>query len=101
MSLTVCTLSNLWSCSTQVFSHDKLKSVLDGLSVHLVEASPALSSVQYHTLTGHTDHTPTDSQPVASDDNLPANPYKTCQLEDHGGVEVSWWRKLEDVPKGW
>ncbi len=77
-----------------MFSHKRLKSILNGLTIHLVEASPALSSIQQQTLTESRASThPPNNAP-------PSSPYQSCRLEAHSGVEVHWYKKLEDVPKG-
>ncbi|XP_064402936.1 protein arginine methyltransferase NDUFAF7, mitochondrial-like [Halichondria panicea] len=78
----------------RVFSHERLKSILNGLTIHLVEASLALSSIQQQTLTESPASTPPPN------DAPPSNPYQSCRLEAHGGVEVHWYKKLEDVPRG-
>ncbi len=82
------------SLQLQVFSHERLKSILNGLTIHLVEASPALSSIQQQTLTESPASTPPPN------DAPPSSPYQSCRLEAHGGVEVHWYKKLEDVPRG-
>lgn len=76
-------------CFLQVFS--QLQSVLSGASVslHLVEVSPALSRLQAQNLTGHR------SQEADSEDE-PV--YR--RGETSAGLPVSWYRRLEDVPKG-
>ncbi|XP_078131257.1 protein arginine methyltransferase NDUFAF7, mitochondrial isoform X2 [Sander vitreus] len=73
----------------EVFS--QLRSVLDGASVslHLVEVSPALSRLQAQSLTG------SRSQEAHAEDE-PA--YR--RGETAGGLPVSWYRRLEDVPTG-
>lgn len=75
--------------SLQVFS--QLRSVLGGASVslHLVEVSPALSRLQAQSLTG------SRSQEAHAEDE-PA--YR--RGETTGGLPVSWYRRLEDVPTG-
>ncbi|XP_056437758.1 protein arginine methyltransferase NDUFAF7, mitochondrial [Gadus chalcogrammus] len=59
------------------------------VSVHLVEVSPRLSQVQAGLLTGE------QSRPAASEDQA---------VYRHGatpaGVPVSWYRHLDDVPRG-
>ncbi len=77
-----------------MFSHERLKSILNGLTIHLVEASLALSSIQQQTLTESPASTPPPN------DAPPSSPYQSCRLEAHGGVEVHWYKKLEDVPRG-
>uniref|UniRef100_A0A8C9ZAV3 Protein arginine methyltransferase NDUFAF7 n=1 Tax=Sander lucioperca TaxID=283035 RepID=A0A8C9ZAV3_SANLU len=73
----------------RVFS--QLRSVLGGASVslHLVEVSPALSRLQAQSLTG------SRSQEAHAEDE-PA--YR--RGETTGGLPVSWYRRLEDVPTG-
>ncbi|XP_061901008.1 protein arginine methyltransferase NDUFAF7, mitochondrial-like [Entelurus aequoreus] len=69
----------------------QLQSVLGGASVslHLVEVSPALSRLQAQSLTG------TRSQEADSEDDPVYRQGRT-----DGGVQVSWYRCLEDVPRG-
>jgi NADH dehydrogenase [ubiquinone] 1 alpha subcomplex assembly factor 7 len=68
--------------------------ILESLSVHLVEASPALSRVQEATLTGvNKEQTSSDKKAIFVE-----SPYKTCTLDS--GVSVSWYQRLEDVPTG-
>lgn len=73
----------------QVFS--QLGSVLGQVSVslHLVEVSPALSRLQAQKLTG------TQNQEADSEDE-PV--YRRGRTGD--GLQVSWYRRLEDVPPG-
>ncbi|KAJ8393012.1 hypothetical protein AAFF_G00069160 [Aldrovandia affinis] len=59
------------------------------LSVHLVEVSPRLSEVQARTLTGER------SQASSSEDEPVYRRGSTST-----GLPVSWYRRLEDVPKG-
>jgi len=71
-----------------------LKVPVDGLSVRLVELSPALCDIQEQTLTGTT-------HAVQPSLNLPPEhegPYKSCELPS--GASVSWYRELNEVPKG-
>lgn len=78
-----------WFSSPQVFS--QLQSVVGGasVSVHLVEVSPVLSRFQAETLTGNR------SEEASSEDDLV---YRSGETD--GGVSVSWYRRLEDVPAG-
>jgi hypothetical protein len=69
-----------------VFRHERLKSILQGLSVHLVEASHSLSAIQEQTLSAIPSHTPSGS-----------THYKTGQVD---GVDISWYQHLEGVPQG-
>lgn len=73
----------------QVFG--QLRSVLGGASVslHLVEVSPALSQIQAQNLTGN------QSQEADSEDD-PV--YR--RGETSAGLQVSWYRRLDDVPAG-
>ncbi|TDH00776.1 hypothetical protein EPR50_G00191800 [Perca flavescens] len=74
----------------RVFS--QLRSVLGGASVslHLVEVSPALSRLQAQSLTG------SHSQEAHAGEAEPV--YR--RGETAGGLPVSWYRRLEDVPAG-
>ena len=85
-----------------MFSHERLKSILEGLTLHLVEASPALSAIQHHTLQELKDkHTPPLGPTSLTGDEVPSSiPYKTCILDNHSGVEASWYQRLEEVPQG-
>ncbi|XP_041951365.1 protein arginine methyltransferase NDUFAF7, mitochondrial [Alosa sapidissima] len=73
----------------RVFS--QLKTVLSGaaISVHLVEVSPKLSQVQAQCLTG-------DQSQVSASENEPA--YRTGTTST--GLPISWYRRVDDVPKG-
>ena len=73
----------------KVFQMEKLRSILEGLSLHLVEASPALADIQEKSLQA----TPTSHTP---DDDMP---YK-CSVIESVGVSVSWYQQLKDVPQG-
>ncbi|KAI3364610.1 hypothetical protein L3Q82_011390 [Scortum barcoo] len=73
----------------RVFS--QLQSVVGGASVslHLVEVSPALSSLQAQNLTGNQNReADTEDEPV----------YR--RGETAAGLPVSWYRRLDDVPAG-
>ncbi|XP_028252342.1 protein arginine methyltransferase NDUFAF7, mitochondrial [Parambassis ranga] len=59
------------------------------VSLHLVEVSPALSLLQAQSLTG------SQSQPADSEDEPVYRRGETA-----AGLPVSWYRCLEDVPKG-
>ena len=73
----------------QVFRHEKLQSITQELSLHLVEASHALSSIQQHTL---------QATPIPPPDHThTVSPYKTGCVED---IPVSWYAQLKDVPQG-
>nr|XP_057938022.1 protein arginine methyltransferase NDUFAF7, mitochondrial [Doryrhamphus excisus]XP_057938103.1 protein arginine methyltransferase NDUFAF7, mitochondrial [Doryrhamphus excisus]XP_057938199.1 protein arginine methyltransferase NDUFAF7, mitochondrial [Doryrhamphus excisus] len=69
----------------------QLQSVLNGASVslHLVEVSPALSRLQAQSLTG------TSSHEAAGEDEPVYRHGRTA-----GGLQVFWYRRLEDVPRG-
>lgn len=69
----------------------QLRSVLGGasVSVHLVEVSPTLSEVQAEALTG------SDSQLIDSGEE---RVYRLGNTAD--GLQVSWYRRIEDVPTG-
>lgn len=73
----------------RVFS--QLKTVLSGtaISVHLVEVSPKLSQVQAQCLTG-------DQSQVSASENEPAYRMGTTST----GLPISWYRRIDDVPKG-
>ncbi|XP_029318457.1 protein arginine methyltransferase NDUFAF7, mitochondrial [Cottoperca gobio] len=73
----------------RVFS--QLQSVLGeaSVSLHLVEVSPALSRLQAQNLTG------SRSQEADAEDELVYRRGETA-----AGMPVSWYRRLEDVPKG-
>ncbi|CAL9691898.1 unnamed protein product [Knipowitschia caucasica] len=68
----------------------QLSSVLHGasVSVHLVEVSPVLSALQAQLLTGSESHVTTEEGPVYRRGNTPV------------GLPVSWYRQVQDVPKG-
>lgn len=69
----------------QVFRHKQLRAITRGLSLHLVEASPALGSIQQLTLQA----TPTNHTHGGS--------YKTAHVDD---IPVHWYQQLKDVPPG-
>ncbi|KAK3541931.1 hypothetical protein QTP86_008175 [Hemibagrus guttatus] len=73
----------------KVFS--QLQSVLCGasVSVHLVEVSPKLSEVQVLCLVGEA------TQVCVSDENS-----VYCTGNTHTGVPVSWYRMIDDIPRG-
>lgn len=102
----------------QVFKHQKLRSILQGLSVHLVEASLSLSAIQERTLLTASSHAPSETAasnyapvqtPSDGSSHTPIQPavsnhtpsghahYKTSQVD---GVEVFWYQQLTDVPQG-
>ncbi|XP_072307585.1 protein arginine methyltransferase NDUFAF7, mitochondrial [Eucyclogobius newberryi] len=70
----------------------QLRSVLReaSVSVHLVEVSPVLSALQAQALTG------SDSHVTAEDGEGPV--YRRGNTPD--GLQVSWYRQVQDVPKG-
>ncbi|XP_060722254.1 protein arginine methyltransferase NDUFAF7, mitochondrial [Tachysurus vachellii] len=80
---------SLTSDILRVFS--QLQSVLCGVSVsvHLVEVSPKLSEVQAHSLVGGT------TQVCVSEEE---SVYRTGTT--HTGVPVSWYRRTDDIPRG-
>ena len=104
----------------QVFSHKNLSSILtNGLSLHLVEASTALSTIQERTLQGPSHGFGENHRRQAqiyyvvlitgADVNLPttavdtlssAIPYRTCTLNSHHSMQASWYQRLQDVPRG-
>lgn len=59
------------------------------ISVHLVEVSPKLSQVQAQCLTG-------DQSQVSASENDPAYRMGTTST----GLPISWYRRIDDVPKG-
>ncbi|MCI4389615.1 hypothetical protein PGIGA_G00100240 [Pangasianodon gigas] len=69
----------------------QLQSALCGasVSVHLVEVSPKLSEVQAHCLAGE------NTQVCVSDEE---SVYRTGTT--HTGVPVSWYRRIDDIPRG-
>ncbi|XP_061099199.1 protein arginine methyltransferase NDUFAF7, mitochondrial [Conger conger] len=73
----------------RVFS--QLRVVLGGatVSIHLVEVSPRLSELQARSLTG-------DRNQVFASENAPAYRQGTTST----GLPISWYRSLDDVPKG-
>ena len=75
----------------QVFNHEKLRSILQRMTIHLVEASPSLSAIQEQTLSATPSHTP----PPPS--HTPSSHYRAGQVD---GVEVFWYRQLKEVPEG-
>lgn len=68
----------------------QLKQVVGGasVSVHLVEVSPVLSALQAQTLTAESHVTSEGEEPV----------YRHGNTAD--GIEVKWYRRLQDVPRG-
>ncbi|XP_059212483.1 LOW QUALITY PROTEIN: protein arginine methyltransferase NDUFAF7, mitochondrial [Centropristis striata] len=87
---------------------DQLRSVLGGASVslHLVEVSPALSLIQAQTLTGSSSQEETREEETSQEESREE---ETSQEEEEGvyrrgvtagGLPVSWYHRLEDVPKG-
>ncbi|XP_065919348.1 protein arginine methyltransferase NDUFAF7, mitochondrial-like isoform X2 [Dysidea avara] len=73
---------------------EMLKVPVDGLSVHLVELSPALCGIQEETLTGTT-HVAQPSLDLPPDHE---GSYRSCKLPS--GASVSWYRELNEVPTG-
>ena len=96
---------------SQVFA--KFEGIRDAVSLHMVEVSPKLSEMQQEKLSGipASPHNPdakegqpsmtsenqssiTDGETMASSDSH----YRSCQSKH--GVPVSWYRSLQDVPRG-
>jgi len=96
---------------SQVFA--KFEGIRDAVSLHMVEVSPKLSEMQQEKLSGIpvSPHNPdakegqpsvtsenqssmTDAEAMASSDSH----YRNCQSKH--GVPVSWYRGLQDVPRG-
>ncbi|KAG9336122.1 hypothetical protein JZ751_002469 [Albula glossodonta] len=73
----------------RVFS--QLRGALVGTtpSVHLIEVSPRLSEVQAHSLTG-------SQNQLSGREEEPAYRWGTTTT----GLPIAWYRRLEDVPKG-
>lgn len=69
----------------------QLRQVMGGasISVHLVEVSPVLSALQAQELTGSDSHMTAEGEEPA---------YRRGNTAD--GVQVSWYRRLQDVPSG-
>lgn len=69
----------------------QLRQVLGGaaVSVHLVEVSPVLSELQAEALTGGGGHMTAEGKELV---------YRRGNTAD--GVQVSWYRRLQDVPSG-
>ena len=84
----------------QVFQNKQLHSILEGLSVHLVEASPAMAALQASTIqaTDITAHSSTSSSSPSPTAHVSAGCYQSGRVA--GEVEVSWYRQLKDVPHG-
>ena len=79
----------------QVFS--QFPDIKDKVSLHLVEISPALSQIQSERLTDSTKATDlSDCSETKDGEGL--GPYR--QETTKYGAQVSWYRTLEDVPKG-
>ena len=79
----------------QVFS--QFPDMKDKVSLHLVEISPALSQIQSERLTDSTK--PADLSDLGeAKDGEGLGPYR--QEVTKYGAQVSWYRALEDVPKG-
>ncbi|KAK2186501.1 hypothetical protein NP493_198g04009 [Ridgeia piscesae] len=91
----------------------KFEGIRDAVSLHMVEVSPKLSEMQQEKLSGipvsphNTDakegrpsvtsenqSSMTDAEAMASSDSH----YRNCQSKH--GVPVSWYRGLQDVPRG-
>lgn len=69
----------------------QLQQVMGGtsVSVHLVEVSPVLSAIQAQELTGSDSHIDMAGEELV---------YRRGNTAD--GVQVSWYRRLQDVPSG-
>ena len=67
----------------------------DLLSLHLVEVSPKMSQLQEEKLTGRPGSRDASSK---VEDSTEEKAYKSVQSKT--GVPVSWYRRLQDVPKG-
>lgn len=69
----------------------QLRQVMGGasVSVHLVEVSPVLSMLQAQALTGSDNHVSAEGEELV---------YRRGNTAD--GVQVSWYRRLQDVPSG-
>jgi NADH dehydrogenase [ubiquinone] 1 alpha subcomplex assembly factor 7 len=66
--------------------------IKDAVSLHLVEVSPFLSTMQYKKL-AHTD------QPLANEnDTLSDGCYQSC-ISRYNNIAVNWYKQLSDVPK--
>lgn len=74
--------------SGKVFKHKRLSSILEGLSVHLVEASPALSSHQAQLL---------GVLPAAASEGNSSTAYRSGSVD---GVPVFWYHDLKEIPQG-
>ena len=75
-----------------------LKVPLANLSLHMVELSPALSSIQEQTLLGNPPPANAVEQFTNDLSTDCEGPYKSCVLQS--GATVSWYRDLKEVPLG-
>jgi len=95
----------------QVFQNKKLCSIIEGLSIHLVEASPAMAELQASTIQASqltTPTTPPSSSPaslrgVELGEQEEAGLGENCCYQSGrvaGNVPVAWYKQLKDVPQG-
>ena len=95
----------------QVFA--RFEGIRDAVSLHMVEVSPKLSEMQQEKLSGvptsQPDSSSTDSQPsrlgqsqstVTSNEESSSDLkcYRSCRSKH--GPPVSWYRRVQDVPRG-
>ncbi|XP_041468955.1 protein arginine methyltransferase NDUFAF7, mitochondrial-like isoform X1 [Lytechinus variegatus] len=67
---------------------------LDTLSLHLIEVSPGMSDVQHKTLTGHQRRLKDEVNGGVID----GIPYRSASIK--GGIPVSWYTSLSQIPSG-
>ncbi|XP_070578086.1 protein arginine methyltransferase NDUFAF7, mitochondrial-like isoform X2 [Ptychodera flava] len=75
----------------------KLMQIKDVVSLHLVEVSPKMSEMQELKLTGVITGSADSGKDCERLQDGPAG-YKTARAKN--GTPVTWYRKLEDVPRG-
>ncbi len=82
-----------------MFHNKKLQSILDGLSVHLVEVSPAMADIQATTIQATPSHLSASPASSTQDADGEVIGYKSGRVAG-GRVSVTWHKQLEDIPQG-
>ena len=85
----------------------RFEGIRDAVSLHMVEVSPKLSEMQQEKISGvptsQTDSDSTDEQPsrlVQSDEESSSDVKCYSRCRSKHGPPVSWYRRLQDVPRG-